>query len=251
MTRLTPEEKRVFIIASGDPDRVEHLTSLVNSHIRNSLIFSASDGIEAIFKMENSPPHILITDVDLPKITGIDLTEKVLHHSKLNGTSVIIVAPIPDREHFVDQVVTGQVQFLADMKDDRLATSCFMKALNRLVDQNDFTYRLRFLAPEDVLFNEGEEAKSVFIVKSGELNAIKLFGSATRVLGQIQKGEFVGEMAHINDEPRSATVKALSDCELIEIPFGTLDTVLFSKPAWSKALMATLSKRLKRSNESI
>jgi CRP/FNR family cyclic AMP-dependent transcriptional regulator len=44
-------------------------------------------------------------------------------------------------------------------------------------------------------------------------------------------------------------VKALSDCELIEIPIGTLDTVLFSKPAWARALMMTLSKRLKRSNE--
>jgi CheY-like chemotaxis protein len=249
MTRLNPEEKKVFVIASGYPDRVEHLTSLVNQHIRNALIFAAGDGIEALFKMENSPPHVLIADIDLPKLNALDLTDKVLRHPKLGGTSIIIVSPIPDKEHFVDQVVTGQIQFLTDIRDDRLPTTCFTKALNRLVDQNDFTYRLRFLAPDDVLFKEGEEATSVFIVRSGELHAFKSFGSAIRVLGQIQKGEFVGEMAHFNDEPRSATVKALSDCELIEIPFGTLDTVLFSKPAWSKALMSTLSKRLKRSNE--
>lgn len=46
-----------------------------------------------------------------------------------------------------------------------------------------------------------------------------------------------------------ATVQAIGDCELIEIPMGTLDMVLFSKPAWSKALVATLSRRLKRSNQ--
>jgi CRP-like cAMP-binding protein len=199
--------------------------------------------------MENSPPHILITDMDLPKISGIDLMDKILHHPKLSTTSVIIASPIPDKEHFVDQVVTGQIQFLTDIQDDQLASVCFTKGLNRLVDEKDFTYRLKFMAPEDVLFREGETAASVFIVKGGELQAFKSFGSAIRVLGQIGKGEFVGEMAHFNSEPRSATVKALSDCELIEIPFGTLDTVLFSKPAWAKALMATLSKRLKRSND--
>lgn len=249
MPRLTTDEKRIFVIASGYPDRVEYFSSLVNKHIRNSLIYTAADGIETIFKMENSPPHVLITDMDLPKMSGVDLTEKILQNAKLMETSVIIAAPIPDKEHLVDQVVTGQVQFLTDVQSDQMASICFTKALNRLVDQNDFTYRLRFLAPEDILFKEGEDAKSVYIVKSGELHAFKSFGSAIRVLGNINKGEFVGEMAHINSEPRSATVKALSDCELIEIPFGTLDTVLFSKPAWSKALVATLSKRLKRSNE--
>ncbi|MBL7688606.1 MAG: Crp/Fnr family transcriptional regulator, partial [Bdellovibrionaceae bacterium] len=63
--------------------------------------------------------------------------------------------------------------------------------------------------------------------------------------------EFVGEMAHINQEPRSASVKALEDCELIEIPNGSLDLVLFSKPAWAQALMRTLSRRLKRINETL
>jgi len=249
MPSLNAEDKKIFVIASGYPDRIEFFSKLVNKHIRNSLIYIASDGIETIFKMENSPPHILITDMDLPKLNGVELTDKILHHPKLAGTSIIIASPIPDKEHFVDHVVTGQIQFLTDIQNDQLVSVCLTKGLNRLVDEKDFTYRLRFLSPEDVLFREGEDAKSVFIVKSGELQAFKSFGSAIRVLGQITKGEFVGEMAHFNSEPRSATVKAMSDCEMIEIPFGTLDTVLFSKPAWAKALMATLSKRLKRSND--
>ena len=68
------------------------------------------------------------------------------------------------------------------------------------------------------------------------------------LLGTIRPGEFVGEMAHINNENRTATVRAISDCELIEIPNGTLDLVLFSKPVWARALVSTLSKRLKMSN---
>ena len=85
-------------------------------------------------------------------------------------------------------------------------------------------------------------------MKSGELTATKEGSNQNVTLGKIKAGEFVGEMAHINNETRSATVQANCDCELIEIPMGTLDLVLFSKPMWAKALVATLSKRLKASN---
>jgi hypothetical protein len=57
-----------------------------------------------------------------------------------------------------------------------------------------------------------------------------------------------GEMAYINGEPRAANVIAEGPSELIEIPFERLDHVLFQKPMWSKALMRTLSKRLKNAN---
>ncbi len=86
-------------------------------------------------------------------------------------------------------------------------------------------------------------------MRSGRLIAIAHHGAAeARELGIVETGEFVGEMAYINGEPRSATVKALDLCELIEIPVHLLDHVLFTKPAWAKALMKTLSKRVKAAN---
>jgi CRP-like cAMP-binding protein len=107
------------------------------------------------------------------------------------------------------------------------------------------------VAPNEFLFKEGEIAKHVFIVKRGRLRAMKGRGEKQITLGEIGAGEFVGEMAHINHEPRSASVQALEDCELIEIPFGSLDMVLFSRPAWSQALVLTLSKRLKSTNAAL
>ena len=185
----------------------------------------------------------------LPKLNAIELVTKVFANSKISEVSVIIVSEIPDQEHFVDQVVTGQIQFLTDDKDENSFVSSLTKGLNRLVDQKDFSYRLKFLAPDEILFQDGDVAQSVYIVKRGELIAFKGKGYSQVILGKISPGEFVGEMAHFNSEPRSATVQAVGDCELIEIPMGTLDMVLFSKPAWSRALVATLSRRLKKSNQ--
>ena len=229
----------------------EFLSSAVNRHISNASIYTALDGLEALFKMENTPPHVLIVDWNLPKLTTIELIQQVLYHSRLGDTSIVIVAPLPDKENFVDQVVTCQVQFLTDAKDENVVSRCLTKALNRLTNDKDFSYRLRFLSPLETLFHEGDQAESVFIVKRGDLHAYKGDGDNKKILGSITSGEFVGEMAHINSEPRSATVTALTDCELIEIPMGTLDTILFSKPAWSRALVATLSRRLKRTNDNL
>jgi CheY-like chemotaxis protein len=236
------------VVASNYPERRDYLARIINTHIGNAILFLASDGFEALFKMENSPPHVFIVDIDLPKFNGIEMVTKMFANAKLAETSVIIVSPIPDKEHFVDQVVTGQVQFLADLQSENSITAYLNRALNRLSGGVGFSYQLKFMAPDEILFREGESAQNVYIVKRGQLQAYKGEGVDSKILGPIETGEFVGEMAHINGEPRSATVKALTDCEMIEIPVGTLDTILFTKPAWSKALVATLSRRLKRSN---
>lgn len=251
MATLTADEKRYFVVATSNEPRLNYYIQKINEHISNSLIFTAGDGFEAIFKMENTPPHVLIVDMDLPKLNGTELATKVLAHSKLNSTSIIVVSPIPEKEQFVDQVVTGQVQFLTDIQNDGMVAACLTRALNRLTDDESLSYKLKFLAPQETLFREGDHAECVYIVRRGELHAYKGNGMDAKVLGTIVSGEFVGEMAHINGEPRSATVRSLTDCELIEIPMGTLDTVLFSKPAWSKALVSTLSRRLKKTNNAL
>lgn len=226
----------------------------VEKHISHSTVFTSHDGSDASFKLRNAPPHVLVTEWELPKVSGFDLVRSALDTGGEFELSVIVLSPAPDQEHFVDDVVRGKVQFLPSVdaaKEESGFNDCLMKALNRLSLSKDNEYRLHFLSPGQVLFSEGDKAVSVFIVKRGKMQAYKGAASAAVALGDIQAGEFVGEMAHINNEPRSASVKALEDCELIEIPAGSLDVVLFSKPAWAHALMKTLSKRLKRSNETL
>jgi CRP/FNR family cyclic AMP-dependent transcriptional regulator len=251
MAKVELEEKRIFIVVSGDPKQIDFFQGIITRHISNATIFGAKDGFEAIFRMENSRPHVVITDMHLPKLSGIDLTRKILNNPKFSHASVILVTPLPEKENFVDQVVTGQFQFLTEISNENSIVSCLTKGLNRLVSDQNMSYRLKFLASNETLFCEGEKAECVYIVRRGELNAYKSVGAEEIVLGKITTGEFVGEMAHINGEPRSATVRSATDCELIEIPMGTLDSVLFSKPAWAKALVATLSRRLKRTNTAL
>lgn len=242
------DEKRVFLIATANQQRGELYSYVIKKHINNAVIYNAQDGSDVVFKVDNHPPDVLITDINLPKINGLDLTAKILKTGKAPRMAFVIASEVPDSERFVDEVVTGQVQFLVDHSNENQFNRAIAKALTFAADGDGREYGLLFLSPNDVLFKEGDPGDRAYILRRGEMKAVRGDAETGVELGRISMGEFVGEMAHINGEPRNATVVATKDCELIEIPFGTLDSVLFQKPAWSKALISTLSRRLKKTN---
>lgn len=241
------KNKRIFLVATSNPGLNSQLEEAIKAHVQNSTVFTAIDGIEALRKSENVPPHVVIVDFQIPKISAVDLTRKIL--DRKDRMAVIILSPSVDEHLFMDEVVTGQVQFLSGTGKVSVFNNLVTRALNWVSHEDKSIYHLRFLSPQEQLIKEGEAADYVYILKTGELKAYKRDGNDEILLGKILPGEFVGEMAYINGEARSANVMSLTDCELIEIPSASLDAVLFSRPAWSKALLKTLSKRLKNSNE--
>jgi len=69
-----------------------------------------------------------------------------------------------------------------------------------------------------VLFEFGEESDALYVLKSGSLGAFKPDAEGRFVLeGIVAAGETVGELGLIVDQPRSATVRALRDSELLRL----------------------------------
>ncbi|MFW5887383.1 MAG: Crp/Fnr family transcriptional regulator [Bacteriovoracia bacterium] len=107
------------------------------------------------------------------------------------------------------------------------------------------------LAKGDILMREGERSKSLYWLQTGQLLVYKMHGTEQVHLGYVFSGELVGEMSFLDKEPRSATVKALSDCELIEIPQEKFDKFFDEQPRWLQVLIKTLSDRLRKANKRI
>ncbi len=241
--------KRKILIAAANPKSQQLIADAIQQQISNCQCFFAADGLEVISKLSNDTPHILVTEEHLPKKNAIQLTEAILEYKQLENMAIIIISKIPDHEHFVDEVVTGRVQFTEDFSHD--LNKYLARALNYISVGDDTDFHLAFLATDEVLMNEGDKPDFVYIVKTGRLKAVSNSTGKEVVLGTIMPGEFVGEMAYINGEPRSASVIAMSACELIKIPIEKLDHLLFQKPAWSKALVKTLSRRIRFSNDKV
>jgi CRP/FNR family cyclic AMP-dependent transcriptional regulator len=107
------------------------------------------------------------------------------------------------------------------------------------------------LSANQILLKEGEHSNSMYWVQSGQLVVTKHRGSEDVVLGHIYSGELVGELSFLDEETRSATVKAVTECDLIQIPQETIDSIFKTQPKWLEILVKTLAERLRKANARI
>lgn len=107
------------------------------------------------------------------------------------------------------------------------------------------------LKENEVLLREGEKSDSMYWVQKGQLIVSKRRQNEEVILGHIFEGELVGEISFLDQEARSATVKALNDCDLIEIPRETIEGIFKSQPKWLEILVMTLAERLRKANARI
>ncbi|MGH8029282.1 MAG: EAL domain-containing protein [Arenimonas sp.] len=76
--------------------------------------------------------------------------------------------------------------------------------------------RLEVSAGES-LFNAGDTPTTAFLIESGEVEVTMLRAGERVVLSRLGAGDLLGEMAVIDDAPRTATAVALTDCVLFPI----------------------------------
>jgi CRP-like cAMP-binding protein len=107
------------------------------------------------------------------------------------------------------------------------------------------------LVPGDFLLHEGAESTEMYYLQSGTLAVLKRKGEAVQQIGTIISGELVGEMSFLDKEPRSASVKALTECILVVVPLDKLEATLDAQPKWFTALLHTLTDRLRKANARI
>ncbi len=97
------------------------------------------------------------------------------------------------------------------------------------------------------LFREGDAANALYVVLSGTLHvAIRGGDDNTRVVAQIFAGETVGEMGLLSGAPRSATVVAARDTELVRLTTSAFETLIERHPRTMLRLTTLLADRLQR-----
>jgi len=104
----------------------------------------------------------------------------------------------------------------------------------------------RSLNDSEILFNEGDIGDSCYIVMSGRVQAIINHGKDNEIiLGELKKGDIIGDMALITGEKRSATIKAVKLSRLIYISKKSFDHVMYNNPKALMEVSKALINRLK------
>jgi len=100
------------------------------------------------------------------------------------------------------------------------------------------------IAPGASLFREGEKGEKMYVLLEGEMEI--LLGDF--VLETVRQGALIGEMALIDDSPRTASVVARTPCRLAEIDRRRFHFLVQQTPHFATHVMKTLADRLRHMN---
>jgi PAS domain S-box-containing protein len=107
------------------------------------------------------------------------------------------------------------------------------------IEQAKRSYR-----PGEVIFRQGDDGATMILILSGSVEILK----DGIVIAHRGPGEFIGEMALVEDTPRFATVVAKTDCEISECSREWFLEVIKEDPTFALGLMKDLSHKLRESD---
>jgi signal transduction histidine kinase len=101
--------------------------------------------------------------------------------------------------------------------------------------------------PGQTVFKEGDPGDGVYVVIEGKVE-VAVGEGHQRVLTNLGEGEYFGEMAVLDGDPRSATVTAVDSSQLCFIPRVSLLAVLDQSPRLAMSLIRMFSLRMREFN---
>jgi CRP-like cAMP-binding protein len=103
-----------------------------------------------------------------------------------------------------------------------------------------------------VIFKEGDTGRVMYVIMSGEVEIRKKTGkNSYKTLTVLKKGDFFGEMAIIENKPRTATAIAKVQSRLIMLDSEALYTMVGKSPDFASKMIKTLSSRLRKADQLI
>jgi CRP-like cAMP-binding protein len=103
----------------------------------------------------------------------------------------------------------------------------------------------------DIIIEEGTKGSSAYVILSGAVEVLKKSGDKQVTVATLGEGRVFGEMGLIEDRPRSATIRALSELEVRIINRDQFNDLLRTKPAILIPIIKTLFERLREASNQL
>jgi len=102
-----------------------------------------------------------------------------------------------------------------------------------------------------VLFKEGEIGREMYVIQSGKVKITKKVRGEEQILATLPAGEFFGEMAILNNKPRSATASTLEESKMLVIDPKTFELMLKNNIEIAVRMIKKLAQRLQEADDQI
>ena len=201
---------------------------------------------------QNTPVALKIikTFANRMRVMNEMLTKATLH-SVVQDTheQILKVANFYEKNAFTDVAVFAYYQYLktkpegpnADFAKQHFVA---LKPKTHAVYFEPTAEPARQYPKDTMIFSEAQSGSDMFIIQRGEVSITKVVNGNEVTLAVLKKGDMFGEMALIENKPRSANAIAHSDCTLMVINRSNFNQMVATQPQLVAKLTTTLADRL-------
>jgi len=127
----------------------------------SSKVYEAKDGKEAIAVWKKYKPDIIITDINMPKLNGIDMASYIRAHDK--DVQIIVATAYSDTDYLLKAVELQLVKYIIKPITKEKLISALEKSIELIEDKSKFNLSLsptcKYNAYEKVIYENNKEKK--------------------------------------------------------------------------------------------
>jgi CRP-like cAMP-binding protein len=112
------------------------------------------------------------------------------------------------------------------------------------MDMAAFSRFARTFQPGEMIFSEFEPGDTFYLIQSGRVELVKIIGDIEKTLDILQPSEMFGEMAILENSPRSATAIALDTVKVLEFNRQNFEILMLGNPQIALKLLKMFTKRI-------
>ena len=236
------------------------VVSCMSGHLQIETAIAATDVVAIAVKREQYPDLIVNnTPVALKIIktfaNRMRVMNEMLTKATLNSVvqesyeQIFKVAQFYEKAHKVDIATYAYYQYLKSRPtgpNAETAKQRFLALKSRAhpVYLEPSTETIREYPQNTMIFSESQPGKDMYIIQSGEVAISKVVNGNEVTLAVLKKGDMFGEMALLENKPRSASAIAHSDCRIMVVNIANFNQMVATQPQMISRLTTTLAERL-------
>jgi CRP-like cAMP-binding protein len=112
------------------------------------------------------------------------------------------------------------------------------------LDLSGFSRFARVFQPGEMIFSEFEPGDAFYLIQTGRVELVKIFGDIEKTLDILQPSDMFGEMAILENSPRSATAIALDKVTVLEFNRQNFEILMLGNPQIALKLLRMFTKRI-------
>ncbi len=182
MAKKTPSPKKITVVIADDQTLFrEGIKDLLENEKKITVIGEAADGREALRLVKKLKPNVILLDIKLPHMDGIEATRQI--HKDCPTTNVLILSSYEDEAHVMEAIQAGANGYLSKM----LPASELVNALKTFANQG-------VMIPQPVMSKLIEGLRQMGSANS-EASLVALTKTEIKVLSNLGQGQSNKEIA--------------------------------------------------------